>query len=424
MIGARALTPNQYTSIDTSKAVELIKSGQVKSAKVIDGEQQLELELANPVDGKTKVMAYYVQPRGDEIVRLLDENPPPSGYDDSVPQPSWVSTLLISLLPILLLVGLFWFVMGQMQGGGSRVMKFGKSKAKLVSKDTPKVTFADVAGADEAVEELRGDQGVPRRAGQVPGRRREDPQGRAALRPARYRQDAAGQGGGRRGRRAVLLDLRVGLRRDVRRRRRQPGSRPVRAGQGERAGHRLRRRDRRRRPAPRRRPGRRPRRARADPQPAAGRDGRLRRQGRRDPDRRHQPPRHPRPGAAAAGPVRPPDRRRCARHGRPGTDPAGARQGQADGAVRRPAGGGPPHPRLHRRRPGQRAQRGGPADGARRGPADRRSRARRGDRPGGRRPAEAQPDHDREGEEDHRLPRGRARPGGGGVAAHRPGRPR
>ena len=50
--------------------------------------------------------------------------------------------------------GLFWFLMSQMQGGGSRVMQFGKSKAKLATKDTPKVTFADVAGADEAVEEL------------------------------------------------------------------------------------------------------------------------------------------------------------------------------------------------------------------------------------------------------------------------------
>jgi cell division protease FtsH len=61
---------------------------------------------------------------------------------------------LIGVLPLLLLLGVFWFLMGQMQGGGSRVMNFGKSKARLVSKDTPKVTFADVAGADEAVEEL------------------------------------------------------------------------------------------------------------------------------------------------------------------------------------------------------------------------------------------------------------------------------
>ena len=218
-------------------------------------------------------------------------------------------SLLVTLLPIALIVVLFFFLMNQMQGGGSRVMSFGKSKAKLVTKDMPKTTFADVAGVDEAVEELAGDQGVPAGAGQVPGRRRQDPQGRPALRPARHRQDAAGARGRRRGGRAVLLDLRLRLRRDVRRRRRLPGARPVRAGQGERPGDRLRRRDRRRRPAPRRRPRRRPRRARADPQPAAGRDGRLRRQGRRHPDRRDQPPRHPRPGAAAPRPLRPPDRR-------------------------------------------------------------------------------------------------------------------
>ena len=71
--------------------------------------------------------------------------------------------------------------------------------------------------------------------------------------------------------------------------------------------HHLRRRDRRRRPPARRRPRRRPRRARADAQPAAGRDGRLRRAPGRHPDRRDQPARHPRPGAAAAGPLRPAD---------------------------------------------------------------------------------------------------------------------
>ena len=57
-------------------------------------------------------------------------------------------------MPILLIVFLLFFIMNSVQGGGSRVMNFGKSKAKLVSKDTPKTTFADVAGADEAIQEL------------------------------------------------------------------------------------------------------------------------------------------------------------------------------------------------------------------------------------------------------------------------------
>ncbi len=63
--------------------------------------------------------------------------------------------LLFTLLPFALIFLLFFFLMQQMQGGGGRVMQFGKSKAKLVSKDSPKVTFADVAGAEEAKEELR-----------------------------------------------------------------------------------------------------------------------------------------------------------------------------------------------------------------------------------------------------------------------------
>jgi hypothetical protein len=65
----------------------------------------------------------------------------------------WV--LLQTFLPFLLLIGAFLFIMNTMQGGGNRVMQFGKAKPKLVSKDQPKVTFADVAGADEAVEELQ-----------------------------------------------------------------------------------------------------------------------------------------------------------------------------------------------------------------------------------------------------------------------------
>ena len=66
---------------------------------------------------------------------------------------SWVS-LLINVLPFVLFLGFWLFMMNQMQGGGSKVMSFGKSKAKRMTPDSPKVTFDDVAGADEAVEEL------------------------------------------------------------------------------------------------------------------------------------------------------------------------------------------------------------------------------------------------------------------------------
>ena len=124
-------------------------------------------------------------------------------------------------------------------------------------------------------------------------------------------------------------------------------------------GDRLRRRDRRRRPAPRRRPRRRARRARADPQPAARRDGRLRRQGRRHPDRRDQPARHPRPGAAASGPVRPADRGRPARTCRAarascGCTPAASRSPRTSTSTRsrggRPASPAPTWPTSSTRR--------------------------------------------------------------------------
>jgi len=62
---------------------------------------------------------------------------------------------VINLLPFLLIIGIWLFMMNQMQGGGNRVMSFGKSRAKRMTKDQPKVTFKDVAGLDEAVEELK-----------------------------------------------------------------------------------------------------------------------------------------------------------------------------------------------------------------------------------------------------------------------------
>lgn len=68
---------------------------------------------------------------------------------------SWWMRILSSLLPMVLIIGIWIFMMRQMQGGGNKVMSFGKSQAKLMGKETPKVTFEDVAGVDEAKEELQ-----------------------------------------------------------------------------------------------------------------------------------------------------------------------------------------------------------------------------------------------------------------------------
>jgi cell division protease FtsH len=155
IVGARVLSPNRFEPIDTSEAITLIKSDQVASATMVNGDQRVELTLSKPYQGHDKVMTYYVDARGPEFVQLLDQYKPKDGFNDQNPQPPWWSSLLFTVLPLLVILGLFWFLMGQMQGGGSRVMNFGKSRAKLVNKDMPKVTFSDVAGADEAVEELQ-----------------------------------------------------------------------------------------------------------------------------------------------------------------------------------------------------------------------------------------------------------------------------
>ena len=151
-----------YTRIDTSAAEQLIKEKKVESAVLTDNEV-LDLtlksgsEYSNPdqsIRDAGKVRTQYVVARGPEIVQLLNDNPPTNGVNDKINDPNPFWSMILSVFPLLLLLGLFWFMMSQMQGGGSRVMQFGKSRAKLASKDTPKVTFADVAGADEAVEEL------------------------------------------------------------------------------------------------------------------------------------------------------------------------------------------------------------------------------------------------------------------------------
>src|SRR5680860_47313 len=150
-----------FTRIDTYAAEQLINEGRVDSAKFA-GVDQINLTLkpgqtysdGGKVKAADKVMAYYVPQRGESLVTAIKTHLPPKGYTDDPPQQNWVFSLLATIIPLIIVLGLFWFLMGRMQGGGSKVMQFGKSKAKLANKDTPKVTFADVAGVDEAVEEL------------------------------------------------------------------------------------------------------------------------------------------------------------------------------------------------------------------------------------------------------------------------------
>ncbi|HEX6595840.1 MAG TPA: ATP-dependent zinc metalloprotease FtsH [Acidimicrobiales bacterium] len=126
-----------------------LAAGLVEEATVSDRDGSISGKLT---DG-TKFRTTYVREDAPAVMAQLRQ----AGVDvkvDHQKDPLWW-TLLQTLLPFVLLVGVFLFVMNTMQGGGNRVMQFGKAKAKQVSKDQPKVTFADVAGADEAVEELQ-----------------------------------------------------------------------------------------------------------------------------------------------------------------------------------------------------------------------------------------------------------------------------
>jgi cell division protease FtsH len=146
-----------YKKIDTSQAIALIDSGNVKKALIEDKEQTLSLDLKQNVQGTNKVQAQVPQNAIRDVYdRLIKAKAAGQveTWDTKVTRESVVVGLLVNLLPIAVLVVLLLLFMSQMQGGGSRVLNFGKSKAKLISKDTPKTTFSDVAGADEAVEEL------------------------------------------------------------------------------------------------------------------------------------------------------------------------------------------------------------------------------------------------------------------------------
>ncbi len=143
-----------YKPVDTSVAVAQINAGNVKSAQIDDREQQVRLELKNAnsdTADSTKIISKF--PTG-YAVNLFDAlQAKNTQVNTVVNQGSMLGSLLIYMLPLLLLVGLV-MMFSRMQTGGRMGFGFGKSRAKQLSKDMPKTTFADVAGADEAVEEL------------------------------------------------------------------------------------------------------------------------------------------------------------------------------------------------------------------------------------------------------------------------------
>lgn len=152
-----AITVIDHFSVDTSNKQEINYTEFVKQvddknvAKVVMQNSNIKGTLKDGTEFITITPGY---PNSDEeLVKTLRDN----GVDikaENPPETPWWTTLFSSLLPMLLLIGVWFFIMQQSQGGGSRVMSFGKSRAKMMGDGKVKVTFSDVAGADEAKQEL------------------------------------------------------------------------------------------------------------------------------------------------------------------------------------------------------------------------------------------------------------------------------
>jgi cell division protease FtsH len=151
-------TSGGYKSVSLSQIEQAISQGQVASATLKDKEQQIQVTLKKgqsiPGTTATKLESSYTIHYDDTLMQELRQ----SGVGSrkvSVSHENPFLSIIFNLIPFALILLIMFFFLNQMQGGGGRVMQFGKARAKLVSKDTPKTTFADVAGADEAIEELQ-----------------------------------------------------------------------------------------------------------------------------------------------------------------------------------------------------------------------------------------------------------------------------
>jgi cell division protease FtsH len=153
-------THGKSTSITTSQFIQDVNQGQVTSSAdtpvTIDPNKQ---SISATVNGN-QVTVHYATDQSEFAIEQAMKNPTGAGVTPVVfnakgvgSSPWW--TILSSLLPFVLLFGFWIFLMNQVQGGGSKVMSFGKSRAKRMTPDAPKIGFKDVAGVDEAVEELQ-----------------------------------------------------------------------------------------------------------------------------------------------------------------------------------------------------------------------------------------------------------------------------
>jgi cell division protease FtsH len=150
--GVQMLRPGtDREELDLSAFRDDVAQGEVATAEIKDRDNVVQGKLRDDTNYKVSYPAEFA----DELVDELDQAHPAIEVTTDAQGGSVWTGLLFSLLPVVLIIGAFFLVMNALQGGGRGVMQFGKSKAKQVTKDDTVVTFADVAGCDEAVEELQ-----------------------------------------------------------------------------------------------------------------------------------------------------------------------------------------------------------------------------------------------------------------------------
>jgi cell division protease FtsH len=136
---------NNYTAF--YKALE---KGEIKNITIIQGD---DVRLIKGTLNNTQQFEVVGPPNDEKLIELIKSKDIIFSQEQA-PKTSIWTTLLTSFLPFLLLIGFMFFMIQQTQGGGSRVMQFGKSRARLHTDDKKRITFADVAGVDEVKEEL------------------------------------------------------------------------------------------------------------------------------------------------------------------------------------------------------------------------------------------------------------------------------
>ena len=148
-----------FTDVDTSVALHEIDAGNIQDVEIDDREQRLRITLNNEItppeqDKATdKLVTQYPEGASESLFQRIQDADPGS-YNTNVNQQGFLSQMLQFMIPMLLLFGLLFFFMSRMQGGRGGLFGVGKSRALEVTKDMPKTLFTDVAGEDEAVEEL------------------------------------------------------------------------------------------------------------------------------------------------------------------------------------------------------------------------------------------------------------------------------